>query len=132
MGSRDTRRVLGPEKSVCHTLLRPPVSRAFLREDGLRWDGRTPQDPRKLFMSVGMITQAKGSSYVEVGNTKVCCGVYGPKDVQRGQDFKMSGQAVVGTPPAPHRDATAEESSPPLKGSSDGQMAVSAGDCSDP
>ncbi|KAK8379501.1 hypothetical protein O3P69_019431 [Scylla paramamosain] len=66
--------------SCCVTLpdLTVIVPRAFLREDGLRWDGRSPQDPRKLFMSVGMITQAKGSSYLEVGNTKVCCGVYGP------------------------------------------------------
>lgn len=43
-------------------------------------------------MSLGIISQAKGSSYVELGNTKVCCGVYGPKDVQRGNDFKMSCQ----------------------------------------
>lgn len=43
-------------------------------------------------MSLGIISQAKGSSYVEWGNTKVCCGVYGPKDVQRGNDFKMSCQ----------------------------------------
>ncbi|XP_045102653.1 slowpoke-binding protein-like [Portunus trituberculatus] len=33
---------------------------------------------------------------------------------------------------APHRDTVAEEPSPPLKGSSDVQMAVSAGDCSVP
>lgn len=101
MGSRDTRRVLGPEKSVSHALLRPQESRAFLRQDGLRWDGRAPHKPRKLFMSVGMITQAKGSSYIEVGNTKVCCGVYGPKDVQRGQDFKMSGQVLCAVKMAP-------------------------------
>lgn len=101
MGSRDTRRVLGPEKSVSHALLQPQEPRPFLREDGKRRDGRSPQDPRKLFMSVGMITQAKGSSYLEVGNTKVCCGVYGPKDVQRGQDFKMSGQVLCAVKMAP-------------------------------
>lgn len=106
MGSRDTRRVLGPDKSISHILLQPQEPQPFLRGDGRRWDGRWAQDPRKLFMSVGMITQAKGSSYVEVGNTKVCCGVYGPKDVQRGQDFKMSGQVLCVVKMAPFSTPT--------------------------
>ena len=40
--------MLGPDKSVCHALLRPLTTRPFLRQDGRRWDGRSPQDPRKL------------------------------------------------------------------------------------
>merc|ERR1712212_622956 len=45
-------------------------------------------------MSVGVISQAKGSSYVEVGNCKVICGVYGPREVHRISDIKMSGQVM--------------------------------------
>ncbi|KAG0711712.1 Exosome complex component MTR3 [Chionoecetes opilio] len=101
MGSRDTRRVLGPDKSVGCEVLQPLEPLPFLKQDGRRRDGRLPHHSRKLFMSVGMITQAKGSSYIEVGNTKVCCGVYGPKDVQRGQDFKMAGQVLCTVKMAP-------------------------------
>lgn len=43
-------------------------------------------------MSVDVISHAKGSSYVEVGKTKIVCGIYGPREVQRGTDFKMTGQ----------------------------------------
>ena len=46
-------------------------------------------------MSLGNISQAKGSSYVEIGETKVCCGVYGPKDIEKGHDFKMAGQVML-------------------------------------
>ena len=45
-------------------------------------------------MSVGIISQAKGSSYVEVGDCKVICGVYGPREVHRISDIKMSGQVM--------------------------------------
>ncbi|KAK3855101.1 hypothetical protein Pcinc_038477 [Petrolisthes cinctipes] len=94
MGSRDSRRILGPEKSVAYSLLQPPCQRSFLNSTHTRTDGRSPADTRKHFLSVGLISEAKGSSYVEAGNTKVCCGVYGPRDVQRGSDFKMSCQVV--------------------------------------
>ncbi|KAK8734296.1 hypothetical protein OTU49_006111 [Cherax quadricarinatus] len=101
MGSRDSRRILGPEKSIPYSLLQTQEMKHFLAEDGLRWDGRSAVDPRKLFMSVGVISQAKGSSYLEVGNTKVCCGVYGPMDVQRGSDFNMSCKVLCEVKMAP-------------------------------
>ncbi|XP_071514140.1 exosome complex component RRP41-like isoform X2 [Panulirus ornatus] len=101
MGTRDSRRIPGPDKSLPYSLLQKYERKSFLGEDRMRRDGRTAVDPRKLFMSLGVISQAKGSSYLEVGNTKVCCGVYGPMDVQRGSDFKMSCQVVCEVKMAP-------------------------------
>ena len=40
-------------------------------------------------LDVGVIGQASGSAYVEQGNTKVICGVYGPREIPRRSDFSM-------------------------------------------
>ncbi|KAG7170483.1 exosome complex component MTR3-like [Homarus americanus] len=101
MGSRDTRRIMGPEKSIPYSLLQTQEKSSFLGEDSSRRDARSAVDPRKYFMSLGVISQAKGSSYLEVGNTKVCCGVYGPMDVQRGSDFNMSCKVLCEVKMAP-------------------------------
>lgn len=101
MAGRDTRRIPGPEKCMPYTIFQPKEKKSFLGQDGMRVDGRSAIDPRKLFVSVGIISQAKGSSYLEVGNTKVCCGVYGPKDIQRGHDFKMTCQVLCEVQLAP-------------------------------
>ncbi|KAK7068187.1 Exosome complex component MTR3, partial [Halocaridina rubra] len=101
MASRDLRRIIGPEKCMPYTVFQEKVEMSFLGHDGMRRDGRSAIDPRQVFMSVGIISQAKGSSYLEVGNTKVCCGVYGPKDIQRGSDFKMTCQVFCEVKMAP-------------------------------
>ncbi|XP_068249420.1 exosome complex component MTR3-like [Palaemon carinicauda] len=98
---RDSRRIQGPEKSISYTVFQQKEKKPFLGADGMRIDGRSAIDPRKLFMNVGIISQAKGSSYLEMGNTKVCCGVYGPKDIQRGNDFKLTGQVMCEVKMAP-------------------------------
>ena len=41
---------------------------------------------------LGIVTQAKGSSYLETAGTKVICGVYGPRESQRKQEFKSEGK----------------------------------------
>ena len=48
--------------------------------EGLRQDGRTPNDIRKLRASLGILPAANGSAYIEQGNTKVLCSVYGPHE----------------------------------------------------
>jgi len=45
---------------------------------------------RSYHMKVGVISQAAGSAYVENGDTKVICGVYGPKQAKKG--FSDTGQ----------------------------------------
>ena len=46
-------------------------------------------------MGVGNISQSKGSSYLEMGGTKVICGVYGPKECAQGNTFRPIGKAGI-------------------------------------
>jgi exosome complex component RRP41 len=53
----------------------------LIREDGLRHDGRRPDQLRPIKMSVGILSNADGSAYVEFGCTKILAAVYGPREV---------------------------------------------------
>ncbi len=53
----------------------------LIREDGLRHDGRKPDELRPIKMDVGILKNADGSAYVEYGGTKVIAAVYGPREV---------------------------------------------------
>jgi len=57
--------------------LRKPV---LIREDGLRHDGRRPDELRPIRMEVGVLKNSDGSALVEYGNTKVIAAVYGPRE----------------------------------------------------
>ncbi|XP_067943142.1 exosome complex component MTR3-like isoform X2 [Watersipora subatra] len=57
-------------------------SQFLINDNGLRRDDRNQTDPRAIFMEVGIVTRAKGSSYIEVGKTKVICACYGPRQLQ--------------------------------------------------
>jgi len=46
---------------------------------------------RPLFLKTGIITKAKGSAYIEQGQTKAICAVYGPREIPRRSDFSMRG-----------------------------------------
>jgi exosome complex component RRP41 len=52
----------------------------LITEDGLRIDGRRPDQLRPIRMEVGILKNADGSAYVEYGNTKILAAVYGPRD----------------------------------------------------
>ncbi len=53
----------------------------LIRDDGLRHDGRRPDELRPIKMQVGILKNADGSAYVEYGRTKVVAAVYGPREV---------------------------------------------------
>ncbi|KAF6041026.1 EXOSC6 [Bugula neritina] len=53
-----------------------------INDNGLRIDGRSSSDSRPIFLETGFVTRSKGSSYIEIGNTKVICACYGPKQLQ--------------------------------------------------
>ena len=44
-----------------------------------------------LVLKTGIITKAKGSAYIEQGQTKAICAVYGPREIPRRSDFSMHG-----------------------------------------
>lgn len=53
----------------------------LLSPEGLRIDGRRADEIRKITTKIGDFRSASGSAYIEHGNTKVLCCVYGPHDV---------------------------------------------------
>ncbi len=53
----------------------------LIGENGLRIDGRKPDQLRPVKMEVGVLKNADGSAYVEQGNTRVLAAVYGPREI---------------------------------------------------
>lgn len=52
----------------------------LIDENGLRLDGRKPEDLRPIRMEVGVLKRADGSAYLEWGGNKVLAAVYGPRE----------------------------------------------------
>ena len=90
MPAVDTRRIAGPETSIPYTAYQANKDKNIL-DLSSRSEGRAVDSHRKIFLSTGVITQAKGSAYIEQGRTKVMVGVYGPREVQKRSDFSMAG-----------------------------------------
>ncbi len=58
-----------------------PEGLKLISEEGLRVDGRRPDELRPVTMEVGILKNADGSAYVQQGNTKVIAAVYGPREI---------------------------------------------------
>jgi exosome complex component RRP41 len=66
-------------------------SLALLRLDGRRWN-----ELRRFTAQISTQAAADGSSYLEMGNTKVICNVNGPAEAKRaGTSSGGSGDATV-------------------------------------
>ncbi len=52
----------------------------LISEEGLRHDGRRPDELRPIKMQVGVLSNADGSALVEFGRTRVLAAVYGPRE----------------------------------------------------
>ncbi|XP_031837971.1 exosome complex component MTR3 [Nomia melanderi] len=57
-----------------------------------RNDKRTNSEIRKIFLKTGVISQAKGSAYIEMGNTKVVCSVFDPREVPNKSGYCVQGE----------------------------------------
>lgn len=53
----------------------------LIDEKGLRRDGRRNDELRPLKITVGVLKNADGSAYIEMGKNKIMAAVYGPKEV---------------------------------------------------
>lgn len=49
-------------------------------ENGMRIDGRTAEEHRPIKIEAGVLHNADGSAYVEIGKNKVLAAVYGPRE----------------------------------------------------
>ncbi|ORZ19510.1 ribosomal protein S5 domain 2-type protein [Absidia repens] len=79
----DRKRVTGPEHSVPPLFKTAAIRKPILNEKNRRLDNRNADDLRPIFLKTGLVTQANGSTYIEMGNTKVVCAVYGPRQLKR-------------------------------------------------
>jgi exosome complex component RRP41 len=65
-----------------------------LIENGIRLDGRRPNELRPIKIQVGVLNRADGSCYFEFGGNKVIAAVYGPREVHP-RHMQKSNSAVV-------------------------------------
>jgi len=65
-----------------------------LIENGIRLDGRKPDELRPIKIKVGVLNRADGSCYFEFGGNKVIAAVYGPLEVHP-RHMQKSTSAVV-------------------------------------
>nr|XP_060644423.1 exosome complex component MTR3 [Anolis sagrei ordinatus] len=78
----DHRRVPGPEESQSPLLF---VAGQEEEEEKPEKPGRDPSALQAVFARAAVLSQAKGSAFVELsGGTKVLCGVYGPREAPGG------------------------------------------------
>ncbi len=49
-------------------------------DKGKRIDGRTSEESREIKIEAGVLKNADGSAYVEIGKNKVLAAVYGPRE----------------------------------------------------
>ncbi len=52
----------------------------LIDDNGLRIDGRLPNQLRPIKMEVGVLKRADGSAYIEWGGNKIIAAVYGPRE----------------------------------------------------
>ncbi|MEM3551324.1 MAG: exosome complex exonuclease Rrp41 [Candidatus Bathyarchaeia archaeon] len=55
--------------------------REKLIKEGLRVDGRRPEELRPIKIEVGVLSNADGSAYIEQGKNKILAAVYGPREL---------------------------------------------------
>ena len=90
LANNDGKRLCGPGQSVPYSVFQEKPQKPESHSDE-RSDGRQDSEHRKIFLSTGVISKAKGSAYIEQGNTKLIVGVFGPKEVQKRSEFSVSG-----------------------------------------
>ncbi|XP_038052110.1 exosome complex component MTR3-like [Patiria miniata] len=88
----DFKRIPCPQETFQPQLYcKSSTKKQLLQENGKRADNRSLDEIRPIFLKAGVVSQARGSAYIEACNTKVICAVYGPHEVQRREGFSMQG-----------------------------------------
>jgi len=83
----DLYRNTGPEDSMDYKIFQKKET----NKEPMKRKDRKDSDLRRVFLKTGVISHAKGSSYIEVGDTKVEVAVYGPREIPKRSDFSMKG-----------------------------------------
>jgi len=53
----------------------------LIDENGLRVDGRKPDELREIKLEVGILANADGSAFIQQGKNKIIAAVYGPREL---------------------------------------------------
>lgn len=103
---QDRRRILGPTDAV-----KLPLDTSTTTSEVDR--ARKPQELRKIFLQPGGVVNSNGSAYIEVGDIKLQCSVYGPSPI-RGS-FTELAQLTIETKVTPFAGMTSESQSAQLE-----------------
>ncbi|KAL6440042.1 hypothetical protein ACFW04_002995 [Cataglyphis niger] len=90
----DQKRINGPEASVPYNIyIHSEVKDKEIQSNASkRHDGRSNNELRNIFLKTGIISQAKGSAYIELGNTKVICSVFDPRELPNKTGYCVQGE----------------------------------------
>ncbi|CAK9822072.1 Exosome complex component MTR3 [Anthophora retusa] len=90
----DQKRINGPDVSVPYYI----YSNLNNKSDEMKYDlskrsdKRSNNEIRKIYLRTGIVSQAKGSAYIEMGNTKVVCSVFDPREVPNKSGYCVQGE----------------------------------------
>ncbi|KAJ9593208.1 hypothetical protein L9F63_015253, partial [Diploptera punctata] len=93
----DSRRIQGPENTTPYALYikKDKTYNDLIKEilnNDKRKDGRNLNEHRRIYVKTGVISQAKGSAYIEQNNTKVICSAFDPREIPRKSDYSVNGE----------------------------------------
>ncbi|CAG9859496.1 unnamed protein product [Phyllotreta striolata] len=94
----DHKRINGPEDTVPYSLYTKTNKQSLteqyeeIRKTGQRTDSRAFSEHRKIFVRTGAVSQAKGSAYIELDNTKVIVSVFDPREIPNRPDYSLKGE----------------------------------------
>jgi exosome complex component MTR3 len=54
-----------------------------------RNEDNNEHDIENIYIKTGCVNEAKGSCYIEIGQTKVICTLYGPREIVKKDDFNF-------------------------------------------
>ncbi|XP_034825928.1 exosome complex component MTR3 isoform X2 [Maniola hyperantus] len=95
----DYRRFNGPEDSVSYKRFTADYLKSYdelyselIDANEHRKDGREIEESRTMYARSNMVSQAKGSSYIEMKKTKVVCSVFDPRETMHQNEYSTLGQ----------------------------------------
>jgi len=92
----DQRRINGPETTVPYCIYADlnskPVKSKIEDELKNRADSRKHKESRKMYIKLGVVSHAKGSAYIEMGQTKVICSAFDPREIPNKTNYSMQGE----------------------------------------
>ncbi|XP_070516559.1 exosome complex component MTR3 isoform X2 [Cardiocondyla obscurior] len=93
----DQKRINGPDASTpyniyIHSEVKDVYNNVIQPNTTKRHDGRPNNELRNIFVKTNVISQAKGSAYIEIGSTKVICSVFDPREVPNKTGYCVQGE----------------------------------------